>query len=149
MKKILYTIAACFIAFNLNSCKKETVVDPPSIIGNWKAEKLKLVFYSFGVQYYDTTINDFTAFVGRSVFFNFKEDKTFEEKLINENTGSVETNTGNYNLSGTNLTLNYKDLSTADFESVSFDAKRLIWVEYDPSKTDPDRTVYTWELSRQ
>jgi hypothetical protein len=149
MKKILYTIAACFIAFNLNSCKKETVVDPPSIIGNWKAEKLKLVFYSFGVQSYDTTINDFTAYAGESFYFNFKEDKTFEAKKVNNNTGSVETNTGNYNLSGTNLTLNYKDLSTEDYESVSFDAKRLIMVYYNPNKTDPDRTVYTSEWSRQ
>jgi hypothetical protein len=142
-------MAACFIAFNLNSCKKETVVDPPSIVGNWKAEKLKLVSYSFGFQYYDTTINDFTAYAGESIYFNFKEDKTFEEKTVNENTGSVETNTGNYNLSGTNLTLNYKDLSTLDFESVSFDAKRLIMVYYNPNKTDPDRSVGTWEWSRQ
>ena len=147
MKKILFSIAVCFIAFNLNSCKKETVVETPTIIGNWKLEKIKGVFYSFGVQYYDTTIN--AASLGESAYLNFKEDKTFEDKTVNINTGSVETTTGNYNLSGTNLTLNYKDLSTLDFENVSFDAKRLITVEYDPNKSDPDRSVYTFEWIRQ
>jgi hypothetical protein len=149
MKQILYTIAACFVAVTFNSCTKETVVAAPSIVGNWKAEKVKIVDYSSGVQFSDTTVNDITAWIGESFFLNFKEDKTFEDKTVDKSTGSVTTSTGNYNLAGSKLTLNYKDLSTQDYESVSFDSKRLVMISYDPNKTDPDRTVMTWEWSRQ
>ena len=149
MKQILYSIAACFIAVTFNSCTKETVVAAPSIVGNWKAEKIKIVDYSNGYPFYDTTVNDVTAWIGESYFLNFKEDKTFEDKTVNKSTGSVTTTTGNYNLNGSTLTLNYKNLTTQDYESVSFDAKRLVMISYDPNKSDPDRSVFTWEWSRQ
>jgi hypothetical protein len=153
MKKIFLTLtlglALLLSLVTISSCTKEPVIAAPTIVGNWKAEKVKIVEYFGGVKFSDTTVNDVTAWIGISFFFNFKEDKTFEDKTVEKSTGSVTTSTGNYSLNGSTLTLNYKDLTTQDFESVSVDAKRLVMISYDPNKSDPDRTVMTWEWSRQ
>ena len=142
-------LAVVFSVFSFSSCSEEPAIEAPSIVGNWKAEKVKFVDYSGNVQYYDTMVNDVSAWLGTSLYYNFKADKTFEDKSVDLKSGSVTTMGGSYNLNGTNLTLNYKDLTTQDYESVTFDAKKLTIVAYDPSKTDPDRTVITWEFNRQ
>lgn len=131
------------------SCTEDPKIEAPSIVGNWKAEKVKIVDYFNGTPYYDTMVNDVSAWIGESFYYNFKADKTFEDKSVDLKSGVVTTDGGTYSLNGSNLTLNYKNLTTQDFESVTFDAKKLIMTSYDPNKNDPDRTVMTWEWSRQ
>lgn len=149
MKKILLILAVVFSVFSFSSCTEEPVIEAPSIVGNWKAEKVKIVEYFSNVPYYDTMVGDVSGWLGISFYYNFKADKTFEDKSVDLKSGSVTTDGGSYNLNGTNLTLNYKNLTTQDFESVTFDAKKMIMISYDPNKNDPDRTVMTWEWSRQ
>jgi hypothetical protein len=149
MKQLLLTMLVVFTTVTFSSCTKEPAIETPSIVGNWKVEKVKIVAFTSNLQYWDTTVNNVTEWLGASYFYDFKADKSFEDKTVDKNTGSVTTNTGTYNLSGTNLTLNYKDLTVDEYQSVSFDGKRLVMTSYDPSKTDPERSIMTWELSRQ
>jgi hypothetical protein len=149
MKTIKLSLIAFSALMSFSSCSKDPVIEAPSIVGNWKVDKVKIISFSSGTQFWDTTVNNVTDWLGVSYYYNFKADKSFEDKSVEKNTGNVTSSVGTYNLNGSNLTLNYKDLTVEEFENVSFDASRLVMTIYDPSKTDPDRTISTWECSRQ
>jgi hypothetical protein len=88
MKQLLLTMLVVFTTVTFSSCTKEPAIETPSIVGNWKVEKVKIVAFTANVQYWDTTVNNVTEWLGASYFYDFKADKSFEDKTVDKNTGS-------------------------------------------------------------
>jgi hypothetical protein len=147
MKKYLFGFAAV-IALGFSACtEKDPIVEPPSINGNWKLSKMKLVFYVDNYIDFDTTLIG-PKFFGEEYFTKYNADNTLEQTTISP-TGQRTIDNGTYNLTGSTMTHNFLDLTTEQFENVTVDAKQLIMTQYDPSKTDPNRSVITIAYERQ
>jgi len=139
----LFAIAAVSI-LAFSACKDDAPVDnTPKFEGSWDLENLNVKIYFNNQMFYDTTITTNPK---------LKYGGTFNGGMFITNSvdgTDVTSDTGTYVLSSGKLVMTFKDGSTETYEDVVFDATSLKMAQYDPSKTDPNRQVYSFQFKRK
>lgn len=139
----LFALAAITV-FAFSSCKDEAPIDnTPKFEGSWELEKLNVKVFFTNQQFYDTTIATSSTLKYSGTFdgTNFTTTSVDGTDVTNDK--------GTYILSNGKLEMTFEDGTKESYEDVVFNATSLTMVQYDPSKTDPNRQVYTFQFKRK
>jgi len=139
----LFALAAISV-FAFSSCTDEPPVDnTPKFEGSWELEKLNVKVFFNGQPFYDTTITSSPTLTYSGTF----DGTNFNTTTVDG--ADITNDKGTYVLSNGQLVMTFEDGTKETYEDVVFNATTLTMAQYDPSKTDPNRQVYSFTFKRK